>query len=142
MPWGETAEISAADVRGITLDEMTRRVSAMMKPKYQAKRELKKQEELAKKARKASEATAIPDEEDIPAASEKGNDVLAAVKPNPEAPTSETEAVPTPMKGSAVPEIASIKPAGTSKHDVAERSDRAFDVSATNKPAPDASNHG
>ena len=137
MPWGETAEISAADVRGITLDEMTRRVSTMMKPKYQARRELKKQEELAKKARKGLEATATsPDEEDIPSATEKGNEILAVVKPNLEAPTSVMEAVPTPMNGSAIPEIASVKSVGTSKHDVAERNDRAIDVSSTNKPAP------
>lgn len=54
MPWGEIAEMSAADVRGVTLDEMTRRVSAIVTPKYQARRALKKQEELAKKAGKES----------------------------------------------------------------------------------------
>ena len=54
MPWGEIAEISAADVRGVTLGEMTRRVSAIVTPKYQARRELKKQEELARNAENAS----------------------------------------------------------------------------------------
>ncbi|CAF9907701.1 MAG: hypothetical protein ALECFALPRED_003765 [Alectoria fallacina] len=121
MPWGETAEISAAMVRGITLDEMTRRVSAMMKPKYQARRELKKQEELAKKARNELEATATsPNEEDVSACH-----VM--------------EAVSKPMNGSAIPETASVKSAGTSKHDVAERSDRAIDVSSANEPTPPAS---
>ena len=119
MPWGETAEISAADVRGTTLDEMTRRVSAMMKPTYQARREQKKQEEFAKKPRKGFEDTAIStNEEDVSATSEKGNEVLAAVKPNSDAPTSVMEAVPTPMNGSAIPEIASVKSAGASKYDV------------------------
>lgn len=78
MPWGEIAEISAADVRGITLDEMTRRVSAMLAPKYEAKRALKRQEELVKETLKEGEATAIsPDEgaaildkEDVPSAGE------------------------------------------------------------------------
>ena len=54
MPWGEIAEISAADVRGVTLHEMTWRVSAILTPKYQARRALKQQEELADKAKKAS----------------------------------------------------------------------------------------
>ncbi len=48
-PWGKTAQISADDARGITLHEMTQRVSAMLTPKYQANRALKKQEQLARK---------------------------------------------------------------------------------------------
>lgn len=51
MPWGEIAEISADGVRGVTLYEMTQRVSAMLTPKYQARRGLKTQQELAKGAR-------------------------------------------------------------------------------------------
>lgn len=54
MPWGEIAEILVDDVRGVTLGEMTRRVSAILTPKYQARRELNKQEELAKRASKVS----------------------------------------------------------------------------------------
>ncbi len=48
-PWGETPEISANDVGGITLHEMTQWVSAILTPKYQANRALKKQEQLARK---------------------------------------------------------------------------------------------
>ena len=51
MSWGEIAEISADGVRGVTLYEMTQRVSAMLTPKYQARRALKTQQELAKGAR-------------------------------------------------------------------------------------------
>lgn len=140
MPWGEIAEISAADVRGVTLYEMTRRVSAMMRPKYQARRASEKQEELARKAREEIAATAAsPNQDDILAAGEKGDEALTPAEHNSNASTSDTEAVLTPMNRSATPETASVTAAAMNKDDVAESSDRAFDVSEINKPTPDAS---
>ncbi len=70
MSWGEIAEVSAADVRGVTLLEMTRRVSAIVWPKYQARRaELKKQAEEAR--------IGVEDhQEGIPATSEERHDAL------------------------------------------------------------------
>ena len=58
MPWGEVAEISTAEVRGITLNEMTERVSANLTPKYQARQALEKQQEEAKKASTNAESSA------------------------------------------------------------------------------------
>lgn len=112
----------------------------MMRPKYQAKRASGKQEELAKKARKEVEATAAsPNQDDILAAGEKGDEALTPAEHNSNASTSDTEAVLTPMNRSAIPETASVTAAAMNKDDVAGSSDRAFDVSEINKPTPDAS---
>ncbi|CAF9923911.1 hypothetical protein IMSHALPRED_006053 [Imshaugia aleurites] len=137
MPWGETAEISAADVRGVTLHEMTRRISAILTPKYQAKRALEKEENLAKQARKKSEATATSaDEAGLLTAGEEGTDVLAAVS---DAPTGNTEAIPTHIKTPAIPDTVSAAATGVSKDDVVESSEKAFDVSPINEPTSTAS---
>lgn len=120
MPWGEIAEISAANVRGVTLDEMTRRVSAIVTPKYQARRASKKQEELAKTARKEVEATATIPNEEILAASGKGDDVQTAVEHNSNAAAIDMEAVPKPFNRSVIPKTASVTATGMSKDDFTE----------------------
>lgn len=110
MPWGEIAEVSAADVRGVTLGEMALRGSAMLTPKYQARRVLKQKEDMAKKAWKEEEATATsPNEADSLTANEKGNEVLAATKHNPDTSTGDMQAAPAPMKGSAKPPFVPTK---------------------------------
>ena len=59
MLWGEIAELPADDVREVTLHEMTQRVSAMLTPKYQARRALKSQQELAQEVQRDAKATPL-----------------------------------------------------------------------------------
>lgn len=119
MPWDEIAEIPAEEVRGVTLDEMTRRVAAIVRPKYQARRALKGQEKLEKTAGKGANPTE--------------HEVLAARESNPNAPMSGTAALPTPNTGSPTPETTSVTVGDTGKDGVAEDSHRTMDVPATSR---------
>ena len=79
MPWGEIAEISAADGRGVTLYEMTQRVSAILTPRYEAKRALQKQNNEARKAQNGAEVAATsPRNEGTHAANDRDDDTPKA----------------------------------------------------------------
>ena len=114
---------------------MTRRVSAILKPKYDARRALKRREELARKAQAGLGAPATSTVNEGPlGASEKGNDALGAVEDKADGLMSGTEAVPTPMSGSAVPETSAI----SSVRNTAEKDTTVVDDGTTGEDGDDS----